>query len=111
MRLLGRRTYCYNADMSQAKPLLRKPDLLDAIVQAVTAFLRSVARAAHALWLEVTGFLFLVIGMLLSYGAWREYQAWTPATGPWRVFLAAAFAAMFLYFGVSSIWRARKRHG
>jgi len=97
--------------MSQAKPLLRKPDLLDAVVQAVLAFVRSVLRAAHALWLEVTGFLFLVIGIFLSFAAWREYQAWAPGGSPWRVLLATAFAAMFHYFGASSIWRARKRHG
>ena len=111
MRRWSRRTYCYNADMSQAEPALRKPDLLGAIVQAVMAFLRSVLRAAHALWLEVTGFLFLVIGVFLSYGVWREYQRWTAGGEPWRVLLAGAFAAMFLYFGMNSIWRARRHHG
>jgi protein-S-isoprenylcysteine O-methyltransferase Ste14 len=97
--------------MSQAEPVLRKPDLLDAILQAVVTFLRAAARAVHSLWLEVTGFLFLMIGVVLTLSTWREYQAWAAGAGPGRLLLAGAFAAVFVYFGVNSIWRARRRRG
>jgi hypothetical protein len=42
---------------------------------------------------------------------WREYQAWAAGAGPGRLLLAGAFAAVFVYFGVNSIWRARRRRG
>jgi protein-S-isoprenylcysteine O-methyltransferase Ste14 len=88
--------------MSQAEPVLRKPDLLDAILQAVVTFLRAAARAVHSLWLEVTGFLFLVIGVVLTLSAWREYQAWAAGAGPGRLLLAGVFAAVFVYWLIPS---------
>jgi hypothetical protein len=47
---------------------------------------------------------------MLAFATWREYTKYRAGTVPVnRVYLAAAFAAMFIYFGLSSFWRARKK--
>jgi hypothetical protein len=71
---------------------------------------RSFGRAAHQLWLEVTGtvFLFMAVfgGMALvrEYGKYRAGQA---AAG--RVVVAICFTLAFAWFGVSSFARARRK--
>ena len=72
--------------------------------------LGSVGRVLHVLWLEVAGLLFLVIAMVGSGAAVREYHRYANGTsGAGKVLLAAAFALAFLYFGVSSFARSRRR--
>jgi hypothetical protein len=74
------------------------------------AFLRVASRAIHQLWLEVTGFIFLCFATIGSFAAIREYRAFTAGTVPVsRAILAAVFALMFAYFGLSSFWRSRRR--
>ena len=71
---------------------------------------QAVRRTTHILWLEVTGFFFLVFGVVCGGAAWREYQAVLAGrTVMNRVYLAAALALLFAWFGVSSFWKARRR--
>jgi hypothetical protein len=75
-----------------------------------SAFVGSIGHVAHALWLEVTGFLFLVLAMIGGGATVREYRYFAVGkTTLGRVALAAAFALLFLYFGVESFLRARRR--
>jgi hypothetical protein len=75
---------------------------------SVTA--KSVGRVAHVLWLEVTGFLFLVLAMIGAGAAVREYHRYSLGTTTrGRVGIAAAFAVLFLYFGISSFWHSRRK--
>lgn len=73
---------------------------------------RSFGRAAHQLWLEVTGtvFLFMALfgGMALvrEYGKYRAGQAAAN-----RVVVAICFTLMFAWFGATSFWRAYKKQG
>jgi len=70
----------------------------------------SVSRVMHVLWLEVTGFLFLVLAVVGAGAAVREYHRYLAGTTTWgRIAVAAAFALLFLYFGVSSFSRSRKK--
>lgn len=72
--------------------------------------LRSVGRVLHVLWLEVAGVFFLVLAVVGGGAAVREYHRHAGGTtGIGKVLLAAAFAAAFLYFGVSSFARSRRR--
>ncbi len=66
-------------------------------------------RIARVLFLEVTGFFFLVIAVGLGSKAWSEYKQYVGThTSPVRFYLASFFFVLFTYFGLSSFWRARK---
>ena len=83
------------------------------VFQGVSAGLRSflevLRRVGKVLWLEVTGFLFLWFGLVGAVACWHEYHAYTAGkVGPGRAALAGLFAFLFIYFGVSSFWNARK---
>ena len=81
-----------------------------AFYRAGSVTLRSVGRVLHVLWLEVTGLLFLVLAVVGGAAAVREYRLHAASkTGLAKAALAAAFALVFAYFGVSSFWRSRKR--
>ena len=71
---------------------------------------RSIKSVLHVLWLEVTGLLFLFLAFVGGAAAVRQYHRYqASAAGSGKVLLAAAFALIFAYFGVSSFWRSRKR--
>ena len=81
-----------------------------AIYKASSVTLRSVTRVLHVLWLEVTGLLFLVPAFVGGAAAVREYHRHSSSSGSaGKVMLAAGFALLFAYFGVSSFWRSRRR--
>jgi hypothetical protein len=68
------------------------------------------SRVLSQLWLEVTGFVFLVlsgIGALAFFREYAKFQAGRGASG--RLVAAVAFTAMFAWFGVSSFWKVRTR--
>jgi hypothetical protein len=66
----------------------------------------------HVLWLEIAGLLFLVLAVVGGGAAVREYHRYARGTaGFGKVALAAAFALAFLYFGVSSFTRSRRKSG
>jgi hypothetical protein len=82
-----------------------------AVVSGVRATLSSFGRVLHQLWLEVTGFTFLmmsVIGALAGVREYAKYQA-GHAAGPGRLIVAVCFTASFAWFGLSSFWRVNKR--
>ncbi len=82
-----------------------------ALLQAANVTLRSVARAAHLLWLEVTGFFFLVFAAIGGWATYREYGQFAAGKiGAARVLVAFVFTAVFGYFGLSSFRRARQKN-
>jgi hypothetical protein len=75
-----------------------------------SSFVGSVGHVVHALWLEVTGFLFIVLGVIGGGATAREYHRYLAGTTTrGRVILAALFTLLFLYFGVNSFWRSRRK--
>ena len=83
---------------------------LRAFYGAGSVTVRSIGRVAHVLWLEVTGLLFLVLAVVGGGAAVRQYHRYQAGTsGAGKPALAAAFALVFAYFGVSSFWRSRKK--
>ena len=74
------------------------------------AFLKSVLATLHVLFLEVSGLVFLFFSIAIVGEFVREYKKYvTHQAGVHRVILAGAVGAMFMYFGMSSFWRARRR--
>jgi hypothetical protein len=83
---------------------------LTAILGATKATLRSFGHAAHQLWLEVTGTLFMAIAVFGAGALVREYlkyQAGQTTAG--RVAIAACFTLLFAWFGLSSFLKARRK--
>ena len=83
---------------------------LNAILRGTKTTLRSFGHAAHQLWLEVTGTLFLAIALFGSGASVREYMKYQArqTTGS-RVAVAICFTLLFSWFGVTSFLRARKK--
>jgi hypothetical protein len=70
------------------------------------------ARVFHVLWLEVTGFIFLILALLAGTAGVREYHKAAGGSAETnKLWVAAIFAVLFAYFGITSFWRARKRGG
>jgi type VI protein secretion system component VasK len=60
--------------------------------------------------LEVSGFIFLCFTAIIVTAFVRECGKFAKhQVGVERVILTGAIGAMFLYFGVSSFWRARRK--
>jgi len=87
-----------------------KSRLARACYNAASVTTRSLKRIVHVLWLEMTGLLFLLFALVGAGAAVREYHRHVAGTaGSGKMLLAAFFALLFTYFGVSSFWRSRKR--
>ena len=81
-----------------------------ALLSGAKASAVSFGRAFHVLWLEVTGFIFLSLGVIGGIAGVHEYlKAGSAPVNPNKVWAAAIFAVLFAYFGISSFWRARKK--
>jgi hypothetical protein len=82
-----------------------------AVLAGIRATASSFGRVLHQLWLEVTGFTFLAIAGIGALAGLREYGKYQSghAAGPGRLVLAVCFTVSFIWFGVSSFWRVRKR--
>lgn len=81
-----------------------------AVYRAGSVTVQSTARVLHVLWLEMTGLFFLILAFVGAAAAVREYHRHSAGSASiGKVLLAATFAALFSYFGVSSFWRSRKR--
>ena len=58
--------------------------------QGIAGFLRPFRRVGGIVWLEVTGFFFLLFAFVFALRLWQNW-------------------AVFLYLGISAFWRARHR--
>jgi hypothetical protein len=79
------------------------------VARGLGGFLRPFRQVGGKIWLEVTGVFFLLPVLVFSPLLWRTRASW--AQGPdHRTFLSSAVVVMvFLYLGISSFWRARRR--
>ena len=79
------------------------------VARGVGGFLRPFRRVGGIIWLEVTGVFFLLPVVVFTPNLWRMRASW--AHGPdHRMFLITTMVvAVFLYLGVTSFWRARRR--
>jgi hypothetical protein len=94
-----------------AKAMIERSRAGRAILAGVVAASRSFGKVAHQLWLEVTGFTFLVMAAVGAMAGVREYGKYQAghASGPGRLLLAICFTISFAWFGLSSFWRVKRR--
>lgn len=77
---------------------------------AARATARSFGHVLHQLWLEVTGVIFLIMALSFGGASFKEYGKYHAGQiGPGRVGLAVCFTFIFVWFGLSSFWRVRKK--
>jgi hypothetical protein len=87
----------------------RNQKLLRGVRAGVSGFAGPLKHVLRVLFLELSGVVFLFFSLSIVIAFVREYRRYTlHEVGPERVVLAGAIAALFLYFGVSSFWRARR---
>lgn len=67
---------------------------------------RSLARTAHLIFLEIVGVFFLFFAVA---GGVKTYNAWHGNAPRNSIAAGCLFTALFLYFGLSSFWRARRK--
>jgi hypothetical protein len=74
------------------------------------AFWVTLKGTLRVLFLEVSGLMFLSFTFVIVSAFLREYRKFAVhQVGLERVVLAGLVGVMFLYFGVSSFWRARRK--
>ena len=80
-----------------------------AFYRAGSTTVNEVGHVAHSLWLEVTGFLFIVLALIGGGATVREYQYYAAGkVSAGKLAVAAVFTVLFLYFGVESFVRSRR---
>jgi len=79
------------------------------VSQGVGGFLRPFRRVGGILWLEVTGVLFLLPAVVFAPTLWRSGMDYTHTPDHKTFWTSALVVLVFLYLGVSSFWRARRR--
>jgi len=79
------------------------------VARGVGGFLRPFSRVGGILWLEVTGVFFLLPVVVFAPTIWRTRSSFAHGPDHTTFLVSTAIAAVFLYLGVSSFWRAQKK--
>jgi hypothetical protein len=75
------------------------------VSKGIGGFLRPFRRVGGIVWLEVTGSFFLLFAAVFVLRLWQNWSG----IGKISRDFAIGSAVVFLYLGVSSFWRARRR--
>jgi hypothetical protein len=93
-----------------AKQQAQRSRTVRAAGKAIATVGRSLGRVMHQLWLEVTGLVFLLMGLSFAAAAVKEYGKYHAGqAGYGRLAVAICFTVTFAWFGISSFWRVRKK--
>lgn len=65
--------------------------------------------AGGVLWLEITGLFFAIFGLFFVQGAYRLRANWRSGPDHDKLIIYAIVGIVFLYFSVSSFYRAHKK--
>jgi hypothetical protein len=84
--------------------------LLTAVLTGARTTAAHLGRVLWQLWLEVTGFVFLILAFVGAGAFAREYARYQAGqTTLARIVVAIVFTLTFGWFGVSSFWRVWKK--
>jgi hypothetical protein len=82
----------------------------NALLSGIRATAGHFGRVLHQLWLEVTGFVFLILAVFGTSAIFREFAKYRAGQVPSsHVWIAIGFTLMFGWFGVSSFWRVWRK--
>lgn len=77
---------------------------------AVATTARAFGGVLHQLWLEVTGAVFFIVALSFAAASYKEYEKYHAGQiGPGRSVMAIGATAIFIWFGISSFWRVKKK--
>jgi len=79
------------------------------LVQGMRGFLRPFGRVGGILWLEVTGVFFLLPVLVFTPTLWRTRLSYLHGPDHRTFWASALVVVVFLYLGVSSFVRARRK--
>jgi hypothetical protein len=79
------------------------------VAKGVGGFLRPFRRVGGIVWNEVMGVFFLLPVIAFTPNLWRMRQSWAHGPDHSMFLITAGVVLVFLYLGVSSFWRARRR--
>ena len=79
------------------------------VARGIGGFLRPFRRVGGIIWLEVTGVFFLLPVVVFTPNLWRMRASWAHGPDHHMFLITAMVVAVFLYLGVTSFWRARRR--
>jgi hypothetical protein len=79
------------------------------LAQGVGGFLRPFRRVGGILWLEVTGVFFLLPVLAFAPTIWRTRLSYAHGPDHRTFWVSVLVVVVFLYLGVSSFWRARRK--
>jgi hypothetical protein len=80
-----------------------------AVGQGMGGLLKPIRRAGGILWLEVTGAFFFLPVLVFAPTLWRTRASWLHGPDQHTFWAAAVVVPLFLYLGISSFVRARRR--
>jgi hypothetical protein len=79
------------------------------VARGVGGFLRPFRRVGGIIWLEVMGVFFLLPVVVFAPTVWKTRMSWEHGPDHRTFVVAAAVALVFLYLGITSFLRARRR--
>ena len=79
------------------------------VVKGVGGFLRPFGRVGRIVWLEVTGVFFLLPVVAFTPNLWRMRAGWAHGPDHNMFLITTGVVLLFLYLGVTSFWRARRK--
>lgn len=79
------------------------------VTQGVGGFLRPFRRVGGIVWLEVTGVFFLLPVIVFTPMIWASRASWEHGPDHRRFVASVILVVVFLYLGVTSFVRARRR--
>jgi hypothetical protein len=79
------------------------------VARGVSGFLRPFGRVGGKIWLEVTGVFFFLPVLVFAPTLWRVRASYLHGPDHRMFLITAGVVLLFLYFGVSSFWRAWRK--
>lgn len=71
--------------------------------------LPGIVKPLRVLWNEVIGFMFLVLGVIFGFSAWRKYKEFSGDFASLLLLIMAGFfVVLMIGYGLSSFLRARR---